>query len=447
MALRQVLPSWAHVVWVNTLVLCALLILMAAAGELYLRLTRPFVQPQWISRFDPGLGFTFEPGALIKHTNHVEFWAEGKANSWGFLDDEPPTAPARKGVCRIAFVGDSFVEAAQVPNEAKFHRILERRWNAQRDKPFSIESLALGYSGTGQANQLPWVELLKPVSPRLIVLVFVSNDFANNNVWLESARNGWHPDHAPRPFLVKGQLRPADPAWREYLLPGQTGNAQAAWTVERSDLSGWLHKKLWQRSYLYSFLHTLWVRYAYDASAYYANVPSALAALRTMPGGQQMFGDWAPPEDLTLDQMFAAKRMPPVFEEALKDTAQALREWKREAKKMGAQLVLLATHTLNVQFVPPNPEAARQRSWDPQLPLRRLRAIAQAEGIPLIEQGDFILRAGGSLENASFRFDGHWSPYGHETAAKAIAQWLVSHPDGCTMHPAGQTSVRTQAFN
>lgn len=290
MALPQAAPSWARVVWVNILVLCTLLILLAAAGELYLRSTRPFVRPQWISRFDPILGFTFEPGALIKHTNHVEFWVEAKANSWGFLDDEPPTVPARDGVCRIAFVGDSFVEAAQVPNDKKFHRVLEKHWNAQPNKPFFIEALALGYSGTGQANQLPWVKLLKPVSPRLIVLVFVSNDFSNNNVWLESARNGWHPDHPPRPFLVKGQIRPADPTWREYLMPGQTGNTQAAWTVEQGGLTSWLHKKLWQRSYLYSFLHTLWVRYAYDAHAYYANVPSAVAVLRTMPGGRRCSG-------------------------------------------------------------------------------------------------------------------------------------------------------------
>lgn len=154
-----------------------------------------------------------------------------------------------------------------------------------------------------------------------------------------------------------------------------------------------------------------------------------------------------PPEDLTLDQMFAAERMPPVFEGALKDTALALRKWKEEAKNMGAQLVLLATHTLYTQFLPPNPSAARRRSWDAQLPIRRLRAIAQVEGIPLIEQGDFILRDGGSLQDASFRFDGHWSPYGHEMAAKAITQWLESHPDACSMHPTERVSMRKPAFN
>lgn len=446
MTSRRVRQSWAAVFWINLLVLSMLLILVAAGGEIYLRLTKPFVRPHWVSRFDPELGFTFEPGALIRHTNHVDFWLEERVNSWGFLDHEPPAAPAKDGVCRIAFVGDSFVEAAQVKNDEKFHRLLEKYWNTRKDHGLSLETFALGYSGTGQANQLPWVKLLRPLSPRLIVLVFVNNDFANNNVWLEAARNGWHPDHPPRPFLVRGEMKPADPAWRDYLLPGQNGNAQAAWDIERAGIAGWLHQKLWQRSYLYSFLFTLWVRHAYDASAYYANVPAAVAVLRTMPGGQQMFGDWTPPDDLTLDQMFAAERMPPVFDEALKDTAQTLRAWKKVAEEMGAQIVLLATHSLRMQYLTPNPSAARKRPWDAELPMRRLRAIAQAEGIPLVDQGDFILRSGGSLRDASFRFDGHWSPYGHETAAKAMVQWLQSHSNVCSARQPQKDSGREPPF-
>lgn len=432
MTLCRHCPAWVRILSVNALVLATFLFLAGLVGEAYLRLTKPFVRPVWVSRFDPHLGFTFAPGAEIKHTNHVDFWAAERANSWGFLDHESPVAPAGPGVCRIAVVGDSFVEAAQVTNDKKLHRLLEKLWNQPQGKKFSLETLALGYSGTGQANQLPWARLLKPLSPRVIVLVFVSNDFANNNVWLEAARNGWHPEHPPRPFLVRGELGPADPAWRARLLPGQTGNAQAAWTMEQSGLSGWLHGKLWQRSYLYSFLYTLWIRYAYDAAAYYGNVPSALAALRTTPEGRRLFGDWDPPQDLTLDQMFAAERMPPVFHQALEDTAVALRAWKLEAQKMGASLVLLATHTLHTHYLPPNPAAARKRGWNDQLPMRRLSAIADAEGIPLIDQGGFILRSGGSLEKASFRFDGHWSPYGHETAARVMVEWLKSHPTVCS---------------
>ncbi len=408
----------------------ALIFLAGVAGEIYLRATKPFVKPQWISRFDTELGFTFEPNALIRHTNHIDFWSEQKANTWGFLDYEPPHDVKASGVCRIAFVGDSFVEAAQVPIDKKFHRLLEAGWNA-KISGFVLETFALGYSGTGQANQLPWARLIASKKPDLIVLVFVSNDFSNNNAWLEAARNGWHPAHPSRPFVINGRLVRPDPDWRKYLLPGQTGSAQAAWSIESNSITGWLHRKLYRKSFLYSALNRMWVHYAYGAPAYYANVPSALAELKKLPGGREKFGDWNPPEDLTLDQMFLAERMPPVFQEALNDTRVALGLWKQEAKKIGAELAILATHTLRASGLPIPEHAARTRGVNAALLSQRLQGIAQEVNIAVIDQANHIIRNGGDLKKASFPFDGHWNLYGHRTAAEAVAEWLKTHPEAC----------------
>jgi hypothetical protein len=292
----------------------ATLVFIVLCGEAYLRLTAPFTETQWVSRFDAKLGFVFEPGVLIRHTNDIEYWTEQRANSWGFLDLEPSFDKSSQGMCTIAFIGDSFVEAAQVPIEQKFHRLLETHWN--RTYPSNpLRTQAFGYSGTGQSNQLAWLALIEKLHPKLIVLVFVSNDFGNNNVWLEAARNGWHPEHPPRPFLIKGQLHPPAPDWREHLLPGQTGSTQAAWSRDRGDIGDWGHHKLW-KLLVYRAFYKVWVGFSYRASAYYANVPDAVRELRKLPGGHDRFGDWDPPDDLTIDQMFMAMKMPPVFHEA-----------------------------------------------------------------------------------------------------------------------------------
>ena len=418
----------AHNLLPGFAVFAGLFFVLALAGEGYLRATKPFVEPQWISRFDPELGFMFVPGAIIRHTNHIDFWAEQRANSWGFLDTDPPAGDSKN--CRIVFVGDSFVEAAQVPIERKFHRLFEAEWNLS-NADLSVETLALGFSGTGQANQLPWAKLIQPTRPRLIVLVFVSNDFANNNAWLEAARNGWHPEHAPRMFVKAGVTLPPDRAWRQKLLPGQTGSGQAAWSNNTVGFAGWIHRKLYQKSYLYTALNRLWIHTCYSASAYYANVPAAVEELKKFPGGKEAFGDWSPPHDLTLDQMFMAEKVPPVFVEALDDTRQAIRLWKKEANAMGASLAILATHTLKVPAAISDEAAAAKRTLVPNLLFQRLSSIGVEEGIPVIDQAEYISRRGGNLKETSFTFDGHWNEYGHQSAAGAMLEWLLNHPGVC----------------
>ncbi len=431
-------PAWRTcLTWLRVNVLPGLLIsgivmvALAIVGEISLRATRPFVKPQWVSRFDPMLGFIFEPGAVIRHTNHLDFWAEQKANSFGFLDREPPKTGDHE-TCRIAFFGDSFVEAAQVPIDRKFHVQLERMWNRQRPKRL-LETMAFGYSGTGQANQLPWLTLAKPYKPDVIVLVFVNNDFANNNVWLEAARNGWHPSHPPRPFLVKdekGQYRwvGPDPTWQQHLLPGQTGSASSA---PLQGVWGWLYRRLYEKSYVYTYLYSLWRQYSTPVASYYGNLPAAVGALRQLTEENGRFGDWNPPADLTVDQMFFAEEMPPVFHEALEDTEAALRVWQEHAASIGARLVILASHTLEYSAVPFSGEAARHRRVVESLPLLRLKTLADRLRIPIIEQAAHIRASGGEVKQASFRFDGHWSEYGHRTAAESVKTFLESNPSFC----------------
>ena len=73
----------------------------------------PITDGRWPTQFVDQVGFLFIPGDTVRFTNGTEFWASEKVNSLGFLDREP-VLPKPPGMFRIALVGDSFVEAAQV---------------------------------------------------------------------------------------------------------------------------------------------------------------------------------------------------------------------------------------------------------------------------------------------------------------------------------------------
>ena len=51
--------------------------------------------------------------------------------------------------------------------------------------------------------------------------------------------------------------------------------------------------------------------------------------------------------------------------------------------------------------------------------------------IPVIDEGDYILRQGGALPDARWPHDGHWSPAGHQWAAEALLEYIEQHPDIC----------------
>src|SRR5712671_5614679 len=110
--------------WSSVVLLAVSLVLALAAVELLLSFRIPFVSISSPSRFDPRVGRIRPPYAEMRWTNYLDFAVTEQANSLGFIDREPPAAKA-SGVFRILVLGDSFVEALQVPTRQKFHVLLE----------------------------------------------------------------------------------------------------------------------------------------------------------------------------------------------------------------------------------------------------------------------------------------------------------------------------------
>src|SRR5262249_39137880 len=196
--------------------LFAIMAAEAVARQLYPWLHE---ETQWDTEFVDDVGFLFKANTIIKHTNKLDYSVQAPTNSLGFLDSEP--APLPSG-CHVTFIGDSFVEAAQVEIKDKFQRIVQNE-AANKFPEWRLTTSAFGYSGTGQLNQLPFYDkFARQQKSKLLVLVFVSNDFANNSAILESLRNGWHPQHAPRVFALKKddayEITHTDRDWSNYLI-------------------------------------------------------------------------------------------------------------------------------------------------------------------------------------------------------------------------------------
>ena len=403
-----------------TVITVASMFMILAFLEIGFRYFTPFKSKQWPIQFYPGIGFHFKPNSTIKHTNHLDFWVTDKSNSWGFLDKEPsiPTS----NTCHISFIGDSFVEAAQVEQPYKVQRLLEK-WAHNIHPNWKLSTSAFGYSGTGQLNQLPFYDhYTRLLAPKMVVLVFVSNDFANNSGILEAIRNGWHPDAAPRVFANKVdnesyELTRIDTDWQLKRL--------SPLTPTTSDYS--IHLKLKNFSYLYRWV---WLNLSLQFPAlnslerptHTEKILNYAHQLSQDPSISKRLTGWQDRYAENLDSQIHEPHLSLIYRDAVDATKFALQEFKRLTSKDGAQLILIATSQLKTSAGPKN------KSF---LASQRLEKITRELGIPLIDQYNFIKKQHGNPLDAQFKHDAHWTKQGHRWAAEAIMGYLEKNTSVC----------------
>ena len=347
--------------------------------EAWFHMRAPFTEVRLPTRFVPGVGLLNEPGAEVRWTRRDEFWVAQRANRWGFLDREPLPPDQAAQTCHIAIIGDSFVAAREVPIADKFHVRLEEL--AARALPrLNISTSAYGRANTGQINQLPfYAEYARLLRPKLVVLVFVKNDFGDNHSLLAGIIKGWDPDRSPYVVAEKTAagaltLRPPDPAWR--MLPISCGLLKEGVCWLKYDQQVRLRAELLaQRPRYQSVLEP------------YLNSPKLHKLL----------------QDPTL----------PLFGEAIEFTAFALDEFQRRVVDDRASLWLLLTSTVRG-------------------PLRVVvEDLAEARGIPVVSMRDYLVRQGRKAKDGRFPYDSHWTPTGHQWVAETLLERLRQRPEVC----------------
>ena len=315
-------------------------------------------------------------------------------------------------------IGDSFVQAKQVPVADKVQVRLEDL--ARRRLPhLDVTTSAFGFRGTGQVNQLPFYDhYARRLHPRLLVLVFVPNDFRDNSPILRALRRGFDPDRQPWATAVRGadggfDLRPPDPEYRRFrafdgfrTTPLSPLFRTLKSMARRSLFVVWTAQELRVSTHRF-FRHQGWKKQQ-----------NRRRELLSQRPGHAWLGDARLDryfEDPSFMEAFAEEDPPPVFSEALAATGFALDEFKARADRDGATLVILANHRMG----------RNSRLLD------RLLVLAGARAIPVIDQHGYIVRQGGDPRAVSWRHDKHWNPAGHQWAAEALFEWLEQHRDVC----------------
>ena len=394
----------------NLLFIGAAATLIFIVAEAWFRLTNPYNEPGWRpSRFTPGVGLLHWPGQTKRLQNGLGEWVENRANNLGFLDREPPEPERAAQSCHVAIIGDSMVEASQVPIADKFQVRLESL-AAQALPRMNVTTSAFGIPGTGTVSQLPlWDEYARGLAPKVLVLVFVPNDFPGNHKLLMSLELGSDPDHMPYAYAEKTatgaiELRPPDPNWRSLAVA-----ADAPLPVAAS-------RFLTRRSLFYRYLNVKFSLLGDEYAEWNTTFQGRMALLRQRPRYESAFRGWEA-ENAGQPQLLAvSENPPPVFKEALEFTGFALDEFKRRADQDGVHLVILAVHHVG----------------DSRNPFRTaLNDLATTRGIPVLSQYDHILRQGGAIEDANWPYDGHWTPTGHQWAAEVLLDYLKQNPALC----------------
>jgi hypothetical protein len=360
-------------------------------------------------RPDPRRGWSLRPGAEGWQRKEGEAYV--RINRDGLRDDRDHPREKPPGELRIAVLGDSCVEAVQVPLERTFWSLLEERLpRCERFRGRPVEALGFGVSGYGTAQALiTQREEVWKYRPDLVLLAFYAgNDVRNNDRALDQ-----------------------DPARPYFVLPkGPTGPTGSTGPLALDDSfrssPGYRFRTAAPGRLLYgAFDHSRLLQLGKQAKgavdgwvgAWRASRVEAAAAVRELGLDNAVY---SPPRD---ENWARAWKVTEAMLRALRDDAAA------HATPFG-----VVSLTTGAQ-VHPDPAARRELMEQLGLetlfyPDERVAAFGRAEGIPVLALAPDLQRLA-EREGAYLHGfantppgEGHWNERGHAAAAERIAEWL-----------------------
>lgn len=341
-------------------------VLTFLAGEAVIRVTGP-VHVRWytgdrIEQFEsPGGRFVWEgtPGLLREFSNPVQL------NALGYHDVDHAEGP-RTDAVRIAVIGDSYVDALQVPLERCFFRLLEDRLRDRR-----VEVIAAGRGGAGPSRELKIVrQIVHRYRPDVVLLAF----HGHNDVMAED----------PTLFerqkqFVSGLAYPFGCSRRHF--PLRHSSLLAA-------LAGMANQYLSQRSFEADGNHPFF-------GVYWRNHPDAAwesAWVRTFEVVSSM-AERCHAEGAR----FGVVYVPSSFEVNL----------RREGEE---------------RWPGPQPRPSVEAEWDVAYPSLRMEAYCRQNGFAYC---DLTPTLAARSEALYFRWDGHWNEAGHRVVAERLREFVI----------------------
>ena len=323
----------------------------------------------------------------------------------------------------MAVVGDSFVEAKHVSVSDKLHVRLEEMAR-ERLPALRVAASAFGRAGTGQVNQLGYYDpFVSKISPHVVVLVFVHNDFVDNLHFLQGMSLGGDPDRLPFATARRNadstfSLRRPIGGIANLAAGGRTAVSGTRGSLEYQPTSPWLAAV---RSWAVSTSRVAVVLdHQVQGLAHETTRNENRTKIAQDAKYRHWFVDWNRiPNPFPLPRsLFRGPDLPKAAQEALEHTGFALDQWKSIAQRDNFFLVILASHTM----VDPRGRRAV---------FEHLEGLTSPRNIPVIDQSDYIRRQGARPADAHFDRDQHWNAAGHQWAAEAVLEWLEQNRDAC----------------
>jgi hypothetical protein len=345
---------------------------------------------------DPVLGSRLIPGKEGWWTQEeLEFRVPVRINSAGWRDVEHALVkPA--GVYRIVILGDSFIEAMQVPLQDTVGRRLEQELN-QLPGGVRYEVISLGVSGYGTASELlAYRDIGRLYSPDLVLLAFYpGNDIHNNSPKLETVLA---PVYAEDGSLDHVAAASKSTTGRVSLLGRILNNWQAYHFVRKMVLTQ----------------HPAIARWLVDIGLVQ---PGAVMKSPVRAG--------VPP-----DYLVYASVKDSDWQDAWRHTESLLTEFRRMVKGNGSRFVLAIVAGREQvdrrswdEIVRTHP-AMQEGDWNVYGPEQRLARWCDENGMTCLRLSVAFLAAQGGAGALHYHYDGHWTPAGHRLAAETIAGFL-----------------------
>jgi len=373
--------------------------------EMGFRILYPDPSPKLANQglqFDERYGLAFKPGAEGWNTSlRGEYSVYVKINQRG-LRDRDYGYTKRAGVFRILVLGDSFTAGLQVSEAETFPKRLEAQLN-QRYPQTKFEVINAGVVGYGTHNQLAYYlhEGYKYQADLVLLAFFTGNDLTDN-IWYSLYR------------LEEGELVSVPATKREDSSSSNSSQADSFFKKVRSFL------------YAHSRLYSVSIELL------------TFSAIQRAPGLAQLlvslgFVEITQPL-VNYGNLYVFRHLP---DEAWATSQALLLRLNQEIEAHGSQLlVVILPDETDVD------EARRQdilkryghltkaKTVQAPPPTERLAQILQQAGIAYLSLLPALQRGHQAAQMPLyFRYDGHWTPAGHQIAGQAIFEYLIENGD------------------
>jgi hypothetical protein len=319
-----------------------------------------------------------------------EFVVPVTISSQGLRDVEHTEAKP-SDVVRVLVLGDSYIEALQVPLEQSFSRQLEAALNGQGGAR-RFEVVSMGVSGYGTASELLYYRKAgRAFAPDVVVLAFYpGNDVRNNSPTLEPTLTPVYGEDGALQRVV-GSGKSSDPR-------GLLGRVQSYQYVRKLILT---------RS---------------------PRVANLLIGAGLMERGALREGPMV--DGIPTDYWVYADPVPSDWENAWNHSEELIRTLRDETQRDQAHFAVMVVTARDyiyadswAQIVAANPRM-RDVKWNLEAPERRILAWCEAQGLSCLHLSEIFAQHRGDGQRLHWVYDGHWTAPGHALAARSMADFL-----------------------